>query len=143
MMTRRLPGLPPSHSCCVSSMPSWPTSRSPVKPRMWLIVSPAGIEAAVLGLVVDAFDLQRGNARGDLRRNLLREEDEVAAVVELLRERLRRRLERDGEQRSSSGVASTCPGNAQIDLTGVEIASGSPMRSTMRPRCAGSSISRL
>ncbi len=26
MITRRLPGLPPSHSCCASSMPSWPTS---------------------------------------------------------------------------------------------------------------------
>ena len=42
MMTRRLPGCPPSHSCCASSMPSWPTSWSPVKPRTWLIVSPPG-----------------------------------------------------------------------------------------------------
>ena len=42
MITRRLPGLPPSHSCCASSMPSWPTSRSPVKPTMWLIISPPG-----------------------------------------------------------------------------------------------------
>jgi hypothetical protein len=44
---------------------------------------------------------------------------------------------------SCSGVASTRPEKAQIDFTGVEIASGSPARSTMRPRCAGNSISRL
>ena len=42
MITRRLPGLPPSQSCCASSMPSWPASWSPVKPRTWLIVSPPG-----------------------------------------------------------------------------------------------------
>ena len=45
--------------------------------------------------------------------------------------------------RAAPASRRTCAGNAQSDLTGVEIASASPERSTMRPRCAGTSISRL
>ena len=41
-----------------------------------------------------------------------------------------------------SGVASNLSGNAHSDLTGVDSASASPVRSTMRPRCAGTSSSR-
>ncbi len=59
----------------------------------------ARIEPAVFGLVVNALDLERGDAGGDFRRDLLREEYEIAAVVELLGKRLRRRLERECEQR--------------------------------------------
>ena len=43
---------------------------------------------------------------------------------------------------SCAGDASNLPGNAQSDLTGVDSASASPERSTMRPRCAGTSSSR-
>ena len=57
------------------------------------------IETPVFVLVVNAFDLQRRDALGDFRRHLLREEDEIVAVLELLRERLRRRLERPRELR--------------------------------------------
>ena len=38
------------------------------------------------------------------------------------------------------GVELELLGNAQSDFTGVEIASASPLRSMMRPRCAGSSM---
>ena len=41
-----------------------------------------------------------------------------------------------------SGVASNLSGKAHSDLTGVDSASASPARSTMRPRCAGTSSSR-
>ena len=102
------------------------------------------IEAPVFVLVVDAFDLERRDAVGDLRRNLLREEDEVA--------RRRRASARApaASFRAPARAARACPASRRLgretprcDFTGVEIASGSPARSTMRPRCAGTSISRL
>jgi hypothetical protein len=92
---------------------------------------------------VNALDLERGDAGRDFRRDLLREEYEIAAVVELPGQRLRRRLEREREERPFVRRHLNLSGKAQIDFTGVEIASGSPERSTMRPRCAGTSISRL
>ncbi len=52
------------------------------------------IETPVFVLVVNTFDLQGRDALGDFRRHLLREEDEIVADLELLRERRRRRLER-------------------------------------------------
>ncbi len=70
----------------------------------------AGIEAAVFGLIVDAFDLQCGDTGSDLRRNLLREEHEVAAVVEFPGERLWRRFQRQREQRALVG--------RRVDLSG-------------------------
>jgi hypothetical protein len=42
MMTRRLPGIPASHACCAGSIPSWPTSWSPVKPTICAVTSPPG-----------------------------------------------------------------------------------------------------
>ena len=101
------------------------------------------IEAPVLVLVVDALDLQRRDAIGDLRRHLPGEEDEVVARAELRREPGGVVSSSFASARAARALASTFAGNAQIDFTGVEIASGSPQRSTMRPRCAGSSISRL
>ena len=101
------------------------------------------IEAPVFVLVVHALDLQRRDALGDFRRHLFREEDEIVGLLELLRERPRRRFERLRELRELLRRRVDLAGNAQIDFTGVEIASGSPARSTMRPRCAGTSISRL
>ena len=41
---------------------------------------------------------------------------------------------------AAAGVASNLSGNAHTAFTGVLIASGSPKRSTMRPRCAGTSM---
>jgi hypothetical protein len=58
---------------------------------------PAGIEPAILVLVVDPLDLQLRDALGDLRRQLPREVDEITAR-ELALERLRRGLEQARER---------------------------------------------
>ena len=145
MITRRLPGLPPSQSCCASSMPSWPASSIAGEADDVARHLAAGVVAAVLVLLVQPGDLQRHRARRRLgRRSASRGRrsrssasscaSSACGVVSSTRASAR-------ELRPAS--PRPAPGIAQIDFTGVEIASGSPLRSTMRPRCAGTSISRL
>ena len=68
--------------------PPGPTSRSPVKPTMWLSHLAARIVAAVLVLVVQALDAQRHRrARRPPARPACATNDEILARVELARER--------------------------------------------------------
>ena len=82
MITRRLPGMPASHACCASSMPSWPDVAVAGEADDVRGHFAARVEAAIFVLVVQALDAQRHRALGDFRRDLLRDEREVVVGVE-------------------------------------------------------------
>jgi hypothetical protein len=131
-----------SQFCCASSMPSWPGVAVAGEPEHVARHLAARVVAPERGLLVHALDAQRERALGDLGRHELREVDEVVGRVDARLERGRLDVEHARELREVVASSASWPANAHSDLTGVDTASGSPWRSTMRPRCAGSSSSR-
>ena len=124
-------------------MPSWPTILVAGEADDLRRHLAAGIVAAVLVLLVQTLDAERHRAlrrfrrESASRRTRIRRRPQARRQIAAASSRARARA-----TAARAGVASIWSRNAHSDFTGVEIASASPKRSTMRPRCAGTSISR-
>ena len=77
MITRRLPGVPPSHGCCASSMPFLADVVVAGEAEDVAHDLAARIVAAVFVVVVQALDAECRDARGDFGRDRALEVDET------------------------------------------------------------------
>ena len=79
LMTRRLPGLPPSVASCASSTPSWPRVVHAGEAEDVRGDLAARVVAAVFRMLVDAGMAERRDRVRGVRRHLPLEVDEIAA----------------------------------------------------------------